>query len=118
MMAMLTKPLYLLETIDEDTVAVFAMLPFIEEDPNRPGVFLSQGTTNTQIQSRDAAWSHKPCAECNDVLTGTLVKQATRGKQQAGCEDNYSDRREKDLDMYAKHPWGNRYLNKTTRKIE
>ena len=71
MMAILTKPLYLLETIDTDTVAFFAMLAFIEEDPNRPGVFLSQGTTNSQGQSWDAAWSHKPCTECGDVLTST-----------------------------------------------
>ena len=71
MMAMLTKPLYLLEKIDEETVACFAMLAFIEEDPNRPGVFLSKGTTNAQRQSWDATCSHKPCAVCGQVLTTT-----------------------------------------------
>ena len=32
MLAILTKPLYLLKNIDNETVAYFAMLPFTQED--------------------------------------------------------------------------------------
>ena len=71
MMAMLTKPLYLLETIDTDTVAFLAVLVFIEEDPNRPGVFPPKDTKNAQIRSGDTAWFHKPCSTCGHVLTSS-----------------------------------------------
>ena len=65
----LTKPVYFLEKIDNETVAYFAMLPFTQEDLNHPGVRLPKGSTIASGRSRAVTCSHKQCADCGEIMT-------------------------------------------------
>ena len=72
MMMILTKPLCLLiEKIEknENTLAVFAVVPFIKDHLSRPEVIWPKGAPNKQGLSWQKTCSHRQCADCDLLLT-------------------------------------------------